>query len=191
MTAEKSPGNSAPGHWDRLKRRDPLAFRAFVVEHERAVFALLSRITGRGAHVEDLAQETFLKAYGALPSFDPDGPARLSTWLLTIATRTAIDEKRRTRFPATDRSDETAHASRSPEGEALREELGRAIERAAALLPEDQRAALVLAEFHGFSMQEIGVALDVSEATAKTRLFRAREKMRAELRAFRLEEAKP
>src|SRR5205085_2861984 len=73
----------------RCKARDPMAFRAFVVRYERAVFALLSRVLGHGPHVEDLAQEAFLKAYRAFPSFDVDAPARPSTWLLTIATRLA------------------------------------------------------------------------------------------------------
>ncbi len=180
-----SPKGAPPPNWERLKRQDPLAFRAFVLEYERAVFALISRITGRGAHVDDLAQETFLRAFQALPRFDPEGTARLSTWLLTIATRLSIDALRKRRLPPTDRGDEAPHPSRSPEGEALRRELGRAIETAAAKLPEDQRTALVLAEFHGFSMLEIGDALEVSEATAKTKLFRAREKMRVELAPLR------
>ncbi len=185
MTAVLPRSSALPANWDRLKKQDPLAFRAFVTEHERAVFALVSRITGRGAHVDDLAQETFLRAFEALPRFDPSGPARLSTWLLTIATRVSIDANRKRRLPSTDLEDEAAHPSRTPEGEALRRELGRALEAAAARLPDDQRTALVLAEFHGFSMSEIGTALDVSEATAKTKLFRARERMRAELAPLR------
>ncbi len=64
----------------RCKSGDPLAFRAFVVRYERPVFALLSRMLGSGPHVEDLAQETFLRAYRAFPGFDPDGAARPSTW---------------------------------------------------------------------------------------------------------------
>jgi RNA polymerase sigma-70 factor (ECF subfamily) len=69
----------------------------------------------------------------------------------------------------------------TPETESARRELGAAIARAAEALPDDQRAAFVLAEFHGLSIAEIAQALDVPENTAKTRLFRAREKMRASL----------
>lgn len=169
---------------ERCKAGDPLAFRAFVTRHERAVFALLSRMLGRGAHVEDLAQETFLRAYRALPGFDLDGPARVSTWLLTIATRLALDARKRKPLELADEG-AIEHDPRTPETERARLELGRAIARAAAGLPDDQRAAFVLAEFHGMSVAEIAGALEVPENTAKTRLFRAREKMRAALEAWR------
>lgn len=171
---------------ERCAKGDPLAFRAFVVRHERAVFALLSRMLGRGAHVEDLAQETFLRAYRALPTFDLDGTARVSTWLLTIATRLALDlRKRRGPELAKDADTEAPAIDPStPETERARRELGRAIARAAAALPDDQRAAFVLAEFHGLSVADIAAALEVPENTAKTRLFRAREKMRAALEAW-------
>src|SRR5262245_52508694 len=75
----------------RCRERDPAALRAFVERYQRPVFALLSRMLGRVPEVEDLAQETFLRAFRALPSFDPHGTARPSTWLLTIATRLALD----------------------------------------------------------------------------------------------------
>ena len=86
----------------RCRAQDPMAFRAFVVRHERMVFALLSRMLGRGADIEDLAQETFVRAYRAFPAFDPNGAAKPSTWLLTIATRLALDRKRQ---PALERSE--------------------------------------------------------------------------------------
>src|SRR5262245_9009014 len=79
----------------RAKRGDERACRAFVETYQRQVFALISRLLGRQPLVEDLAQETFLRAFRALASFDPRGPARLSTWLLTIASRLALDELRR------------------------------------------------------------------------------------------------
>src|SRR4051812_16407056 len=69
---------------------DPGAMRSFIRWYERLVFAFLSRSLGGGPHVEDLAQEVFLRAARALPDFEVDGPARVSTWLLTIATRVAI-----------------------------------------------------------------------------------------------------
>jgi RNA polymerase sigma-70 factor (ECF subfamily) len=168
----------------RCMRGDPLAFRAFVVRYERPVFALLSRMLGRGPHVEDLAQETFLRAYKAFPSFDPDGAARPSTWLLTIATRLAIDHKRRPSFvdPA---STLDASPVPTPEHETARAQMGRAIEEAVNALPDDQRVALVLAEFHAMSVDEIAHATETPAATVKTRLFRAREKMRAALSRFR------
>lgn len=172
----------------RCKAQDPVAFRAFVVRYERAVFALLSRLLGHGTHVEDLAQEAFLRAYRAFPTFDVDAESRPSAWLLTIATRLALDTKKKRghRTTSLDAAAEIAGKG-TPETERERHELGRAIAKAASDLPDDQRAAFVLAEFHGLSTKEIARALDVPEATAKTRLFRAREKLREALRGAREE----
>src|SRR5262245_8249524 len=175
-------GELDPVTLERCRKQDAMAFRAFVVRYERPVFALLSRMMGHGAHVEDLAQETFLRAFRALPTFEPRESAKPSTWLLTIATRLALDAKKKRDLPLAPTSDasEAAHGD-TPEKDATRKQLGAAIARAADGLPDDQRAAFVLAEFHGLSLAEIGDALGVPEATAKTRLFRAREKMRAAL----------
>jgi RNA polymerase sigma-70 factor (ECF subfamily) len=176
----------------RCKAQEPMAFRAFVVRHERAVFALLSRMLGHGAHVEDLAQETFLRAYRAFPSFDVDGAAKPSTWLLTIATRLALDHRKTQRNrvvaepePRDSRPHEAARSFETPERERERRELGEAIERAAATLSDDMRAVFVLAEFHDLSLAEIGVAVGIPEATVKTRLFRARARMREALAEWR------
>ena len=167
----------------RCKAHDALAFRAFVVRYERPVFALLSRFFGRGVEIEDLAQETFLRAYRAFPAFDVDQAARPSTWLLTIATRLALDlKKRRGATAPLDEARDIVHEQQTPETERARRDLGRAIERAAAALSDDHRAAFVLAEFHDLSIAEIARALDIPENTAKTRLFRARQNMREHLR---------
>lgn len=158
---------------------DPEALHRFVIRYERTVFAFLSRTLGSGPHVEDLAQETFLRAFRALPRFDTTGPARPSTWLLTIATRLVQDERRKRRpslqpleaaFPAV--------ASGTPETERSRAELGRALSRAAGELSDEHRDVFILAEFHGLDMREIGQVLSIPEGTAKTRLFRARERLR-------------
>jgi RNA polymerase sigma-70 factor, ECF subfamily len=167
---------------DRARATDPIAMRAFVVRSQRQVFALLSRVMGPGPHVEDAAQETFLKAFRALPAFDPAGPARVSTWLLTIATRTALDVRKRKRFPTTPLDEAaTLPAGPTPESEHARGELRAAIACAAAELSEDMRAAFVLADIHGFTMGEIAEALGIPENTAKTRVHRARQQMRERL----------
>jgi RNA polymerase sigma-70 factor, ECF subfamily len=168
----------------RLKAQDKAAFRAFVARYQAPVFALLSRILGSPCpDVEDLAQETFVRAFRAFPSFDVDGPAKVSTWLLTIATRLALDLRKKQRVRATEVLEEAGEiaSDEAPDHALEQRELGRALARAAAALPDDQRAALVLADAHGLSTAEIAVALEVGEATAKTRLFRARKKMRAAL----------
>lgn len=172
---------------ERCRAQDPMAFRAFVVRYERMVFALLSRMLGHGPEVEDLAQETFVRAYRAFPEFDLEGPAKPSTWLLTIATRLALDARKKKKLDQISLDDDDEHAQRArtgstPEIALERRQLGQAISAAAARLPDDQCAALVLAELHGLSIAEIATALDVPENTAKTRLFRAREKMREALK---------
>ncbi len=168
----------------RCQGGDRMAFRAFVVRYERLVFALLSRMMGRGPHVEDLAQEVFLRAYRALPGFDLEGTAKISTWLLTIATRLALDAKKKRVLPLVE-LDADVHGEQpdTPESNLSRQELGRAIERAADTLTDDHRAAFVLAEYHGMGSQEIAEVLEIPEATAKTRLFRARQRMREVLAA--------
>src|SRR5689334_23824831 len=80
---------------ERCRGQDPAAFRAFVLHYQSAVFALVSRVVGPGSQVQDLAQEVFLRAYRAFPSFDLDGPARVSTWLLTIAVRLALNARKK------------------------------------------------------------------------------------------------
>jgi RNA polymerase sigma-70 factor (ECF subfamily) len=148
----------------RAQAREPLAMRAFVVRYERAVFALLGRLLGQSPHVEDLAQETFLRAFRALPGFDVKGPASVSTWLLTIALHLALDAKKRKVVPVVPLdAAPTPLDPATPETERARRELGRAIERAAAALSDDQRAAFVLVEGTPSSSraQWTRVALDI------------------------------
>jgi RNA polymerase sigma-70 factor (ECF subfamily) len=159
------------------------ALRAFVGRYQGLVFAFLSRALGSGAHVEDLAQEVFLRACRALPRFDEAGSARLSTWLLTIASRLAVDARRKRRVPIVPLEPEVAPvAPDTPETERRRAEIGRALARAAALLSDEQRDVFVLAEFHGLDMRDLASVLSIPENTAKTRLFRARERLRALLK---------
>ncbi len=161
----------------RCQAGEPAALRAFVEHYQRAVFALLSRIIGQLPEVEDLAQETFLRAIRALPGFDRGGAARLSTWLLTIATRLALDVcRKRSRERRSPLVAEPVSAS-TPEHELQRAQLRGAIASAVDELPSDQRAAFVLAEFHGFTMEDIAAALQTPKSTVKTRLFRARAKL--------------
>lgn len=170
----------------RCRERDPVALRAFVERYQRAVFALLSRMLGPVPEVEDLAQETFLRAFRALPSFDPHGAARPSTWLLTIATRLALDRFRRQSHESTlGHSESLAATPASPERALEHSELRRAIARAVEALPIDQRAAFVLSEFHALSIADIARALDASESTVKTRLFRARARLSQALAQYR------
>lgn len=189
MTEAAGPGELDPATLERARASEPLALRAFVVRYERPVFALLSRMLGPGPHVEDAAQEVFVRALRALPEFRFDGSAKLSTWLLTIATRLALDARKKKRAPLASQEEAlNVPDPATPETERARRELGRRLARAAEALSDDQRAAFLLAELHDFTMVEIAEALGIPENTAKTRVFRAKEHMR---KALATEEGEP
>jgi RNA polymerase sigma-70 factor (ECF subfamily) len=191
MTVSAGPRTRIePGELDevtlrRAQRGDQTAARALVVRYQRPVFALLSRLlgpAGRRALVEDLAQETFLRAFRALPTFRPGAEARLSTWLLTIATRLALDELRRRRPPAAPLDQIPAPApGAAADLAAERRQLGRAIERAVQALRPEYRAAFLLREVHELEYEEIARALGVDLGTVKSRLARARQALRQAL----------
>lgn len=192
LATEEPPDDElGAGVLARCQAGEAAALRAFVEHYQRAVFALLSRIIGQHAEVEDLAQETFVRAIRALSGFDVDGAALLSTWLLTIATRLALDvcrkrSRERRWFAAEPVRDATSEPrAATPELELQRSELRGAIAAAVAALPDDQRAAFVLAEFHGFSIEDIAAALQAPASTIKTRLFRARTKLSRALGQYR------
>lgn len=166
----------------RAQRGDQRAWRDLIGCYERPVHALIWRLlAGRARHLApDLTQETFVRVLKALPGFDPSGPATLGTWILTIATRVTLNELRRPEPVA------LAHeptARERADGDAERQRLGAAIAAAMATLPDAQRAALVLREFHGLEYAEIAEALEVDVGTVKSRIARARAAVREELEA--------
>jgi RNA polymerase sigma-70 factor, ECF subfamily len=167
------------------RKGDPAALRVFITRYQQLVFAFLSRSLGRGPHVEDLAQEVFIRACRAIPEFDIEGPARVSTWLLTITSRLVVDTRRKRHLPtAMLESEESVVAAATPETERRRAELGRALEGAVCQLSNEQRDVFVLAELHGLAMADIAAILGIGENTAKTRLFRARSQLRTLLIEF-------
>jgi RNA polymerase sigma-70 factor (ECF subfamily) len=162
----------------RAVRGDEPARRLLVERYERPVFALLGRMLSRRRDVvEDLAQETFLRVFRALPSFDRAGPARLGTWILTIATRVAFDELKRKRLERVPLDDEISTKDDPIERRAI----GRAIERAVAALSPDHRAVFLLREYHGLGYEELARALEIDIGTVKSRLARARAALQAAL----------
>lgn len=156
------------------------ASRLLVERYQAPVFALVSRMLWRRgrATIEDVAQDTFLRVFGSLGSFDPARGAKLSTWILTIASRRAIDELRKKRPDAPEI--ETAGLERA-DARARRRELIEAIERALADLSPELRAAFLLREYHGLEYAEIARALDIEINTVKSRLSRARTALREAL----------
>lgn len=167
----------------RAQRGEPDACRALVRRYERAVFALVGRMLaprGLAGLVEDVAQEAFLRAFRALPGFDRHGPARLSTWILCIASRLAIHELDRRR-PVVEPMPADLVDPLPGDAEAHRAELRRALRRAIAELTPEQQAVFVLREYHGLAEQEIAQALALEIGAVKSRLFRARTRLRAAL----------
>jgi RNA polymerase sigma-70 factor (ECF subfamily) len=156
----------------RARKGDRSAQGDFVRCFQRSVFQLLSRLmVAHPEVVEDLVQDSLLKAILALPKFDPAGPATLSTWVLTIATRTGIDALRK---HARIRAVPEPEPSEGPEELVRARELERRVKRAMAELPDDQRAVLVLRAYHDLDYPEIASALEIEVATVKSRLSRAR-----------------
>lgn len=167
------------------QRGEPDALTRFVQCYERRVFAYLSRSLGSGFPIEDLAQEVFVRAYPALTRFDVGAKPKLSTWLLTIAHRVGVDARRR-KHPASEVLEPERYQSQqqSPEQLVGQEELRAAIAHAVAQLPADQRDVFVLAEFHELSTAEIAKVVGAVEPTVKTRLFRAKSRLRLALGRF-------
>lgn len=166
---------------ERARRGDPIAQTRFVEAHQAAVWALLSRMLGRGSpEVPDLAQETFLKALRSLPSFDPKGSATISTWVLTIAARLAIDAMRRQkRWVISD-----AEPERVDDGAVERQEardLAHKVEAAMTEIGAEARAILVLRAHHDLDYPEIAAALELEAGTVKSRLSRARSALKKAL----------
>jgi RNA polymerase sigma-70 factor (ECF subfamily) len=169
---------------ERARRGERAACVALVLRYQGPVFALLSRFLGARdpSLVDDLAQETFFRVFRELPRFRRSGPARLSTWILTIATRLAIDEHRRRgrRGDMVELPPEAAGPDRTDEL-AERRRLGEALARAVAQLPEDQRAVFLLRAYHDLDYAEIAEALGCDLGTVKSRLSRARARLREAL----------
>ena len=164
----------------RAQRGDERAWRQLIERFQVPVHALIFRmLAGRAKHrAEDLTQETFVRVLGALPRFDPAGPAKLSTWILTIAARLAWNELRRAEHaplehepPASERTDASVERRR----------LGAAIAAGIAALPDAQRAVLVLREYHELDYVEIADVLELDVGTVKSRLSRARAALREHL----------
>jgi RNA polymerase sigma-70 factor (ECF subfamily) len=170
----------------RVQRGDEAACRALVLCYQRRVFALLGRMlgpSGRSVLVEDLAQEAFLRVFRGIGAFDRRGPGRLSTWVLTIATRLALDELKRAAPTLVDLGAETLAlgAPARTDRALLDREVGAAIARAVGDLEPEFRATFLLREVHELSTEEVAKALGVDVGTVKSRLSRAKAALRRAL----------
>ena len=164
----------------RAQRGEERAWRDLITRFQGPVHSLIWRLlAGRAKHrAEDLTQETFVRVLRALPRFDAAGPAKLSTWILTIAARLALNELRRPEAAALEHE---PPGSERADASAERVRLGRAIASGMAALPDAQRAVIVLREYHELEYEEIAEALELDLGTVKSRISRARAALREHL----------
>ena len=167
---------------------DTESFNELILRWERPIYALAYRTIGREEDARDVCQETFLRAFRALPGFR--GQAKFSSWLYRIALNLCRDWMRRERrapvvqVPADTDPMELAAAvepSESIEDLVARRDLTRIVERVMARLPEEQRTAIVLKEYHGLTFQEIADLVGCPLSTVKTRLYQGLTVLRREL----------
>ncbi len=164
------------------------SFNQLVLRWERPIYALAYRVIGREEDARDVAQETFLRAFRALPGFK--GQAKFSSWLYRIALNLCRDWiRRKKRTPIVDTPEgvdviEMA-AEQGPvesiEDLVARQEMSRVVAEGMRLLSEEQRTAIVLKEYHGLTFQEIAELQGCPLSTVKTRLYQGLSVLRRHL----------
>ncbi len=177
---------------ERVQSGDKQAYGLLVAKYQRKLMRLLSRMIRDSAEVEDVAQETFIKAYRALPNFR--GESAFYTWLYRIGVNTAknwlVSNGRRT--PTTTEID-SEEAETYAEGDLLRDtdtperllmskQIAETVNAAMDRLPEDLRTAISLREIDGLSYEEIAQVMDCPIGTVRSRIFRARDAIADKLR---------
>ena len=180
----------------RAKGGDPRAFEMLVIKYQRRIERLIARMVRDVDLVQDIAQESFIRAYRALPQFR--GDSAFYTWLYRIAVNTAkkalVDLKRdplvteSARAGADDDDDETSRVEReltdgeTPEAVLASKEIARTVNAAIEALSEDLRQAITLREIEGLSYEEIAELMNCPIGTVRSRIFRARESIALRLR---------
>ncbi|MEW6323001.1 MAG: sigma-70 family RNA polymerase sigma factor [Acidobacteriota bacterium] len=166
------------------------SFNQLVRRWERPIYALAYRTIGREEDARDIAQDTFLRAFRALPGFK--GQAKFSSWLYRIALNLCRDWMRRQRrtplVAAPEGVDLVELAAEQGPVESIeelvaRQEMSRAVAEAMAALPEEQRTAIILKEYHGLTFQEIADLQNCPLSTVKTRLYQGLTVLRRQLDA--------
>jgi RNA polymerase sigma-70 factor (ECF subfamily) len=175
--AEEQDGRLA----ERAAKGDRAAFEALVTRHRQAVYRLCWSATGNAADADDAAQETFVRLFRSLSSYDPSRP--FGPWLRKIAWNTGLSLRREAaagapRVPSGE-APEAPDPSPDPEEAAERKQETERVAGAMAGLPPELRAVLVLRAVEGLSYAEIAEVLGVPAGTVMSRLSRARERLAA------------
>ncbi len=177
---------------ERAQKGDKRAFELLVIKYQRKLARLLSRMVRDPAEIEDIAQESFIKAYRALPQFR--GESAFYTWLYRIAVNTAKNYlvARGRRAPTTTEiSSEEAEGFEdaellrdiaTPDAELQTKQIANAVNKAVEALPEELRTAITLREIEGLSYEEIAQMMDCPIGTVRSRIFRAREAIAEKIR---------
>jgi RNA polymerase sigma-70 factor (ECF subfamily) len=162
------------------------AFEELIALHAPRLHRMLTRVLGNAADAEEVAQETFLKAWRGLPRFR--GDARFSTWLYRIAmneaSRRLAHDARRPTLPLDDARSETPDLRDGPPAQVEAAELQRHLERCVAELPVNYRAAVVLRDIEGLTNEEAADVLGLELANFKSRLHRGRMAIRRSVEEF-------
>jgi RNA polymerase sigma-70 factor (ECF subfamily) len=177
---------------ERAQKGDKRAFELLVTKYQRKLARLLSRMVRDQAEIEDITQESFIKAYRALPQFR--GESAFYTWLYRIAVNTAknylVARGRRaptsTEFNAEEAEGfddaELLRDIATPEAELQTKQIAAAVNKAVDALPEELRTAITLREIEGLSYEEISQMMDCPIGTVRSRIFRAREAIAEKIR---------
>jgi RNA polymerase sigma-70 factor (ECF subfamily) len=177
---------------ERAQKGDKRAFELLVMKYQRKLARLLSRMVRDPAEIEDITQESFIKAYRALPQFR--GESAFYTWLYRIAVNTAKNYlvARGRRAPTTtEYSSEEAEGFEdaellrdiaTPDAELQTKQIAEAVNKAVEALPEELRTAITLREIEGLSYEEIAQMMDCPIGTVRSRIFRAREAIAEKIR---------
>src|SRR5690348_5072748 len=165
---------------------DQQAFTSLVEKYKDSVFNVAYRMLGNPTEAEDVAQETFVRAYTQLRTYKE--AHRFSTWLLSIASHLSIDQLRRRRFLALPLENVPflewiADLGAGPEQAAVQGETSDEMQRLLQQLPPKYRAVLILRYWHDLSYEEIANVLHLTPALVKARLHRARELVARRMRA--------
>lgn len=169
---------------ERVQQGDKKAFDLLVLKYQLRVSKLVARFLRNPADVPDVVQDTFIKAYKALPNFR--GDSAFYTWIYRIAINTAknylVARKRNAAQNSIDIQDAEDYGASdwlkdyvTPERKVLTDEIQANINQALTHLPPDLREAITLREMEGLSYEEIATAMDCPIGTVRSRIFRARE----------------
>ena len=176
----------------RAQANDRAAFNEIVLRYKSKIYNYIHRMVQSASDAEDLTQETFVRAYLSIHSFQ--SKASLNTWLFRIATNLCIDfsRKHKTRInPLSLSSEEEGEGTQEipdsgfdPQRILLNKELGKQLEEALCRLPEKLRTALLLYDLEGLSYDEIAQIVGTPLGTVKSRIYHARLQMREALAPY-------